>query len=394
MPDKLKIAIADMSKANWTGGGQYMKDLLYALRNLGRDGEVEAWILRGAQCHAEVAEKLAHRVIRVDQHINNLQGLPARLRRSLAARGLLPPQPSPYGKLLRRLGAHCLFAASDYGPRLGLPLVAWIPDFQHRHLPQMFSASELRQRDQMFTRMISHAQRVVLSSRQALQDLESFSSQGAEKGRVVNFVAHLPPGLREADPAWVCQRYHLPRRFIYLPNQFWAHKNHSLVLEALERLAKSRPEITVVCTGNTNDSRNPLFFGQLLADVSARGLRERFIILGLVEHDHVFHLMRQCLAVLQPSLFEGWSTTVEEVKSLGKGIVISDIPVHREQDPPRARFFDPRDAGDLARRLEEVYDTCSPGPDRELEEKAAALLPERSRAFARKFLAVIREVVD
>ena len=59
---------------------------------------------------------------------------------------------------------------------------------------------------------------------------------------------------------------------------------------------------------------------------------------------HVFRLMRQSLAVLQPSLFEGWSTSVEEAKSVGKRMILLDIPVHREQDPPRALFFDPRDA--------------------------------------------------
>ncbi len=394
MPAKLKIAIADMSKANWTGGGQYMKDLLYALRGVEGKEPVEAWILRGAHSHAEVAEKLAHGVIRSDQALAHGQGKLASLRRALAARGVLPPQPSPYGRLLRERGVDCLFAASDFGPRLDLPLVAWIPDFQHRHLPRMFSPAELRQRDLAFQRIIAHADRIVLSSRQALEDLQSFSPQGAGKGRVVNFVAHLPPGVREGDPAWVCRRYHLPRRFVYLPNQFWAHKNHTLVLEALARLARSRPEITVVCTGNTNDSRNPHFFGQFLAQISARGLRERFIILGLVEHDHVFHLMRQCLAVLQPSLFEGWSTTVEEVKSLGKRILLSDIAVHRDQDPAGGVFFDPHDPETLARRLEEVYDTCSPGPDREMEQRAADLLPRRSRAFARKFLEVIREVVS
>jgi glycosyltransferase involved in cell wall biosynthesis len=233
----------------------------------------------------------------------------------------------------------------------------------------------------------------VLSSRQALEDLESFSPQGASKGRVVNFAAHLPPGVRNDDPAWLCPRYHLPERFIYLPNQFWAHKNHGLVLDALELLSRTRPEVAVVCTGNTSDSRNPHFFGELLARISARGLRERMIMLGLVEHDHVFHLMRQCLAVLQPSIFEGWSTTVEEVKSLGKRILVSDIPVHREQNPPGALFFDPRDAAALARRLEEAYDVCSPGPDREMEAAAARDLPARTQDFAQKFLAVIREAV-
>jgi glycosyltransferase involved in cell wall biosynthesis len=274
-----------------------------------------------------------------------------------------------------------------------MPLIAWIPDFQHVHLPQMFSPKELVQRDQAFHRVIDRADRIILSSQPAMDDLARFSPQGAVKGRVLNFVAHLAEGVRDKDPGWVCPYYHLPERFVYLPNQFWAHKNHRLVLDAMEIVLPRIPELTIACTGNTNDWRNPFYFGELLAEVSARGLRDRFVVLGLVPHEHVFVLMRQCLCMLQPSLFEGWSTTVEEIKSLGKGAVISDIEVHRGQDPPQARFFDPQDAKALAGCLEEAWRKGQPGPDRDLEARAAAELPERSKRFGRQFLAVVREVV-
>ncbi|TIN29445.1 hypothetical protein [Mesorhizobium sp.] len=34
--------------------------------------------------------------------------------------------------------------------------------------------------------------------------------------------------------------------------------------------------------------------------------------------------------LLKPSHIEGWSTTVEEAKSLGTPMLLSDIPLHRE----------------------------------------------------------------
>lgn len=390
-PKPLTVALTDLTKAGWTAGGRYLANLLTALAATYPGDEVRTLLLRADGAGPNDLDGLAGRVVLMDPPAAG--GLAGRVRDALARRGMAPPPPSPMGARLRREGADCLFAAGEYGPRLGVPLVAWIPDFQHLHLPEMFSAAELRRRDEALTRIADRADRIVLSSQDALQDLGRFNARAAAKGRVLHFAAQPPAFAPDDDPAWVCARYHLPERFIYLPNQFWAHKNHGLVLDALELLSRTRPEIAVVCTGNTSDSRNPHFFGELLARISARGLRERIIMLGLVEHDHVFHLMRQCLAVLQPSLFEGWSTTVEEVKSLGKRILVSDIPVHREQDPPGALFFDPRDAADLARRLEEVYDVCAPGPDREMEAAAARNLPARTQDFAQKFLAVIREAV-
>ena len=59
---------------------------------------------------------------------------------------------------------------------------------------------------------------------------------------------------------------------------------------------------------------------------------------------HLFQIMRRSLAVLQPSLFEGWSTTLEEARSIGKRTIVSDIAVHREQDLHTAMYFRPRDA--------------------------------------------------
>ena len=38
-------------------------------------------------------------------------------------------------------------------------------------------------------------------------------------------------------------------------------------------------------------------------------------------------------------MFEGWSSTVEECKSVGKNMILSDIDVHKEQYP-NATFFE------------------------------------------------------
>ena len=82
--------------------------------------------------------------------------------------------------------------------------------------------------------------------------------------------------------------------------------------------------------------------------------------LGLVSYADLIGLMRYLTALINPSLFEGWSTTVEEAKSLGKTIILSDIPVHREQAPENGRFFDPGwPRTQLADRMIEVADGYS-----------------------------------
>jgi hypothetical protein len=58
--------------------------------------------------------------------------------------------------------------------------------------------------------------------------------------------------------------------------------------------------------------------------------------------------MKNSLAIIQPSLFEGWSTVVEDAKALNKWILLSDIAVHREQIKENVDFFNPKKPIELA----------------------------------------------
>ena len=55
----------------------------------------------------------------------------------------------------------------------------------------------------------------------------------------------------------------------------------------------------------------------------------------------MYTLNANCVALINPSFFEGWSTTVEEAKSLGTKMILSNIELHKEQ-AKEAMFFDPK----------------------------------------------------
>ena len=297
---------------------------------------------------------------------------------------------------LRKHAVDLIFTLYDLGPWFNLPLLAWLPDFQHVHLPEMFSAAEFKVRDRAYQRTAQWSSRVILGSKSGLEDFQRFAPEFAAKGRVIHFTAQVSASVYDSDPSWVCEQYDLPERFVYLPNQFWRHKNHQLVVEALGLLkAQAKATgVTIVCSGSTSDFRNPDYFPELQARIEQLGIQDKFLILGMIPHDHIFQLMRQSLAVLQPSLFEGWSTSVEETKSIGKRIVLSDLAVHREQDPPAALFFDPHDPQALADGLVKTFEEASPGPDLALELHAREQLPHRTKTFGEAFMQVAREIVS
>ena len=66
-------------------------------------------------------------------------------------------------------------------------------------------------------------------------------------------------------------------------------------------------------------------------------------------------LIYNSVALINPSKFEGWSSSVEQAKSMGKKILLSDISVHKEQNPKRAEFFSQNNYDELAYKIKKIW---------------------------------------
>jgi glycosyltransferase involved in cell wall biosynthesis len=282
---------------------------------------------------------------------------------------------------------------SDFLRGTGVPVINWLPDFQHVHLPQMFDAAEVRSRTAKYAALASDARRVIVSSDDARKDLLQTLPAAAAKARVLRFVSTAPATywtLDENDFARLRERYRLERDFFYVPNQFWQHKNHVVLLEALG-IAKARSlRLQIVCSGATTDHRNPAHYANLQARATSIGCGDALRILGVIPYEDVFGLIRFSRAVVNPSRFEGWSSTVEECKSVGKKMLLSDLPVHREQ-MPAAAFFAPTDANELADLLETALSTSDTAvPD---VANATAHNQARLAAYGRHYIELVDDAV-
>jgi glycosyltransferase involved in cell wall biosynthesis len=241
--------------------------------------------------------------------------------------------------------------------------------------------------------MADYSDVVVLSSQAAYRDYASFEPTRAAKGRVCPFVVPLLRTAYGEDPRGVISRYHLPEKFVFFPGQFWTHKNHLLVIEALALAKRAGHAPVVVCSGNPRDYRCAAHWETLMRARSAQQVEERLLILGMIPYEDVLALIRQSVALLNPSLFEGWSTTVEEAKALGKPVLLSRIPVHEEQNPPSALFFNPGRAEDLAEKMLQLWSQKGPGPDEARERAAREDLEARIRQSGEDFKRIAEETM-
>lgn len=276
------------------------------------------------------------------------------------------------------------------GKRFPIPAISWMPDFQHRALPHLFTRSGRWKRDIGFRAQTSGRRIVMLSSETARRDCERFYSASRGRTAVVRFAPSIDIPSVLARREEVRAAYDLPEQFFYMPNQFWAHKNQAVVAKALE-IIRDRGQLDtlppVVMSGPVSDNRKGDTFTTLMDRVRNQGLSSWFRHLGLIPMQDVLALNAAAQEVLNPSLFEGWASSVEEAKALGSPMVLSDIDVHREQAPD-ARFFDPDDAETLADLMLSVT-TSRPA---RIEDPAA--LTERAIRRQEAFVEAFEKTLD
>ncbi|CCV12479.1 glycosyltransferase family 1 protein [Mesorhizobium sp. STM 4661] len=385
----ITVGFTLIGRGSWSGGESYLRNMLSVIASELR-GKVQAKLFLTPEQHSSLGASFDHMLAApaiVDERVTGA-GLG---RRGLIA--LVGGTDRAFADLVVAQGIDVVFEVAQwFGNRFPVPVVSWIPDFQHRRLPHLFPRRAWWRRDLGYRLQTSGNRAIMLSSGDALADCETFYPVSRSKTAVVRFAIDLDPGpvLARADGAR--QAHGLPERFFFLPNQFWVHKNHRLVVEALKHISQigaldSLPPI--VLSGRTTDPRDPTFFKRLMDLVETDGLASHFRHLGLIPYDDVLALIGAADYLLNPSHFEGWSTTVEEAKSLGTPMLLSDIPLHREQAPD-ALFFAPDSAEALAQRLMEVG--RRPRPVRENVALLQGRQQKRRRDYAAALLALFENV--
>jgi len=371
------IGLVAVGGANWMGGANYVRNLAEAIRVASPSTKISYIVGEPlANDWTDVAPRtlVAKKPGLICQLTTGARSMSA----ALAKAGIEFAYPFTYD--------------NDYNLGIGWPMqpqmgssrwAGWVPDFQHRHLPELFSKEELKWRDDCIGHLVEEAPTVVFSSESAVADFAQFHPEHRDKAQVLRFAVP-PPLLNDDAPA----RPGEPERFLLVCNQFWKHKNHLVIFDALRILRGRGVRPTILCTGKLDDYRDSGYAEVVRAALAKDEIAAQVRLLGLIPRHDQIRLMRRAIAIIQPSLFEGWSTVVEDARALGRPTLLSDIPVHREQNPPGARFFGPSSPEALADLLAEAWKDWSAGPDDAGESVALAQAQTRLVLVGRRFLEI------
>ena len=248
----------------------------------------------------------------------------------------------------------------------------WMFDFQHRHMPNMFQVEEFERREANFFTIAEKAKDIVFSSHNAKEDFFKFYFETKGNLHVFQFVSlmQIPPKQANKAP--------YPTKYFIVCNQFWPHKNHEVVLKAMAFIKKAGANINVIFTGKYDYAPSKDYVEMLQNFIRNNHLKDQVFFTGFISRNEQIQLIQNALAVIQPSLFEGWSTVIEDAKALDKFIVASDIAINREQLKDNMVFFDPHNDLELAKHLSELYTAdnllCDSHYDRNIKQSKEDLI--------------------
>jgi glycosyltransferase involved in cell wall biosynthesis len=384
----MRVAFTLIGGNSWTGGVNYLETLLSVLSEY-PECNVEPVLFSGLDADQAVLARLAPYLVQ-PPILNRVwdDNKLIRLKRLIYGFGL--QRDYLVEREFNQAEIEMVFQhGAWYGCRFSIPTLAWIADFQHRRLPKMFSKLNYYWRDVGYWALSHCATQIMVSSQDARQDCENFYPNSIGKVHAVPFVVKANTELSLNELQQILSVHGLPEKFFFMPNQFWKHKNHINVIEGLNRIKQSGGDIVIAVTGNAIDGRNSTHPQKVLDLVRDYELEDRFIFLGMIPFYHILPLMRLSAGVVNPSFFEGWSTTVEEAKAVGAPLILSNLPIHREQSEGKAIFFEASEPENIAKILEESWSMLIAGPRMNDEYAAIKKNKAQRHRFAMNFGALV-----
>jgi glycosyltransferase involved in cell wall biosynthesis len=352
MAQKIKIGIPFHFNERWIAGSYYIANLINALSLLSENKRPEVVVFYKEDESLKFFKDISYPYI--DFRKEKLNKLFICLQRTINRCGQKIFRSDLVEFRPKNKDINVLFPAED-GYSFDLiqeaKKIYWIPDFQDYFLPNFFSKEEIDLRQKYRQSLVDRGAALLFSSYSTLKDFNEIYPKNSNKTHVLQFAAAPQKKFEKINIERLLIKYALPEQYLICSNQFWAHKNHITVLKALKILKKSNIFCKIIFTGAPKDFRNETFYQNLLEYITRERLNDYVVMSGLIDRDEQLGLMAGAAAIVQPSLFEGWSTVVEEAKLMNKHIILSDLSVHREQCGENATFFDAKNAEELSEAL-------------------------------------------
>ena len=240
-------------------------------------------------------------------------------------------------------------------------MVSTFYDLQVEAYPAFFSEAVRAERRQNFDQMAAKATRIAAIS-EFSRDVAI--AHGVAADRIVAVPIQLAEHRQSSAVAGPPFQLEAQRYLLY-PANFWRHKNHELLFTAfaMARQQGLDPCIQLVCTGDGVDRLE-----HLCQIRDGLGLGSALLLPGFVSNGELEALLQHCLALVFPSLYEGFGMPVIEAMARGIPVACSSTTALGEVAGDAGLLFDPRNPQQITNAMLAVVG-YTPEQRQELVEK-------------------------
>jgi glycosyltransferase involved in cell wall biosynthesis len=235
---------------------------------------------------------------------------------------------------------------------VGVPSLTAIHDLMHRYerqFPEVTGRGRFRHRERHLGFACAHAKGLLVDSEVGKKQV--CDSYFVDEGKV-HVLPFVSPGYLSKISASTDfpRRYSLPGKYVFYPAQFWEHKNHGRLIEAVKILEKDVPDLHLVLVGSSKNG-----FENIKNLVRRLGLTEKVHFMGYVSNKDLGEFYRRARAMVMPTFFGPTNIPPLEAFTLGCPVAVSNVYGIPNQVGDAALLFDPKDAEDIANAVKRLW---------------------------------------
>ena len=263
------------------------------------------------------------------------------LERAMRARGVdlaYFVTPSPYASAMR-----------------SLPYIFTVWDLCHRdhpEFPEVSADGEFSWRENLYRNAINRSFFTVSDSDELNRRIEA--RYGTDRDRLLALpfqpARFVVDAVDDDDFTAEVKRLALPSDYLFYPAQFWPHKNHVRILEALARLRTSGQRYPAVFCGGDQKSGAKRHIQSVAKKL---GICDQVVFLGFVDERQMRVLYSLAKALIMPTYFGPTNLPPLEAWAFNKPVIYSTQLA--SQVAGAALCINPDSVSELAEAIERVY---------------------------------------
>ena len=263
--------------------------------------------------------------------------------------------------IYEKLSPDLIFPLQDKINKKNFKSLGYIFDLQHIDLPNYFRSHDIKTRNRDFRYLIKNSDGILVNSLFVKKGLLKKFNILPKKINTIPFLPYIYDTTKKNNFD-VKNKYNIRNNYFLICNHFWKHKNHELVFKTFSKIQRKIKNLDLICTGVTHDSRFPLYFKSLIKKYDYLIKNKKIQILDLVPRSDQLELIKNCLAMIQPSLYEGGPGGFSSYEAIcfKKKILLADIKINKEIKYENAFFFKNNSSENLQKKMEMIINKKSP----------------------------------